>query len=70
MIADFLGDYHIYFQNSTTMARFWFFNKARRKEVFNMLKNISNGNVLSKKDKIQYRINFKDSRHGEECFLA
>jgi hypothetical protein len=62
------GDGYIYFLDST-MARFWFFNDKVKQKVLNILKDVTEGHILSKKEKINYHVDFKDNRHFEELFL-
>ena len=63
------GKGYIYFLDST-MARFWFFNKEKRKEVLDILKNIKRGRILNKEDKKKLEIDFNHNLYGDEIFLA
>ena len=62
------GKGYYYFLDSTE-ARFWFFNRKTKENVINTLKNIKQGHLLTKKEKINYRVDFSDNRHFEELFL-
>jgi hypothetical protein len=63
------GDGYVYFLDST-MARFWFFNEEKKKEVMRILSTIVEGRILSKDEQIQYGINFSDNQFFEEIFLV
>lgn len=63
------GDEYLYFLDST-LARFWFFNDGKRKEVIDILNNIRCGHILSDSEKDKFNINFGHNRYGEEIFLA
>ena len=62
------GEGYIYFLDST-MARFWFFNESKKKEVLSILKNQKDGKLLSKKDKKILKADFKNNFYGDEIFL-
>ncbi len=53
----------------STMARFWFFNDAARKEVTAILQNVPCGRVLSDAELKQFGVFFPDRRFGELVFL-
>lgn len=63
------GKGYIYFLDST-MARFWFFDNNKKKEVMKALSGIKEGHVLSRKEIAAYGIDFKDNRFFEEIFRA
>lgn len=63
------GKGYLYFLDST-MARFWFFNEKKRKEVLSILQQFSDyGKLLSPADKKKMKIDFKHNFYGEEIFL-
>ena len=53
----------------STMARFWFFNDLAETAIMDILSNTQNGKVLSKEEKIEYKIDFADNMYGKEIFL-
>lgn len=53
----------------STMARFWFFNDAARKEVMGILESVPCGRLLSDAELKQFGVFFPDRRFGEVVFL-
>ena len=53
----------------STMARFWFFNEEVRKEVLEILNQVTCGHVLSDAELKQFGVFFPDRRFGEAVFL-
>ncbi len=62
------GEGYIYFLDST-MARFWFFDEKKKKEVLSILKKEKRGRILSDKEKKRLGIDFKNNFYGDEIFL-
>ena len=63
------GKGYIYFLDST-LARFWFFNEKKRKEVMEILNQIEYGHILSANEKRKFKINFSHNLYGDEIFLV
>lgn len=59
---------YIYFLDST-MARFWFFNEEIKKKVLEILKSSKKGHLITKKEKEELGLNFKNNFYGDEIFL-
>jgi predicted AlkP superfamily pyrophosphatase or phosphodiesterase len=53
----------------STMARFWFFNDKAEHDIMTILSKTQHGKILSKNDKIKYKINFNNNMYGKEIFL-
>lgn len=64
-----VGKDYIYFLDST-MARFWFKNDAAQLKITEMLKELTDGNILTKQDFIKYRANFNHTKYGELIWVA
>jgi len=54
----------------STMARFWFYNKACEKTVRSILSDVGGGRVLTQKDRDFYHLNWSHNRFGDLIFLA
>jgi predicted AlkP superfamily pyrophosphatase or phosphodiesterase len=50
----------------STLIRIW----TKNKKAEEILSNLKNGKLLTKKDKVKYKINFKDNRYGDLIYLA
>lgn len=62
------GDGFFYFLDST-MARFWFKNKAVKRRILEILSNIKEGHLLTTSEQKKFRIDFDHQKYGEEIFL-
>ncbi len=60
-------DYKAFYDS--TMARFWFLNKESRSVITKSLKKFKYGRWLTKKDKSDLGLRFKDNRYGDEVFI-
>jgi predicted AlkP superfamily pyrophosphatase or phosphodiesterase len=60
---------YIYFLDST-MARFWFFDEGVKKQALEILKNCKKGHILTKEEKENHNLTFKDNFYGDEIFLV
>jgi hypothetical protein len=63
MLSDYLAVY------DSTMARFWFFNEQARQAVYNGLKGLDCGHILSDEELREMGVFFADRRFGELVFL-
>lgn len=64
-----VGKDYIYFLNST-IVQFWFFNEQAKKRLKERLIEIKNGRILTEKEIVDLKINFKDNRYGDLLFVA
>jgi len=53
----------------STMVHFWFFNVRARQDIFDSLKNVTFGGLLSDSELRQLGVYFSDHRYGETVFL-
>jgi len=53
----------------STMVRLWFFNDLAETDIMKILSETKHGRILTKEDKIKYKIDFKDDMYGKEIFL-
>jgi predicted AlkP superfamily pyrophosphatase or phosphodiesterase len=60
---------YIYFLDST-QARFWFKNKKTKTEIENALKNLSEGHILTEKEKKDLHFKFDHQKFGELIFIV
>ena len=63
MPLDYLAMY------DSTMARFWFFNKAAKSAIIELLKKNRQGRILNDEELKSRRVYFPDRRYGEIIFL-
>lgn len=63
-----IGDFVAFFDS--TMARFWFKDSGSRDQVISALGDISDGHLLSTKEKRELGLNFGHCRYGQEIFLV
>lgn len=54
----------------STMARFWFYNKAAQDSVTSILSGIAGGRVLTEEDHNFYHLTWPHNRFGDLIFLA
>jgi len=64
-----VGTDYIYFLDST-MARFWFKNDVAKSKITEILEELTDGKLLSRKDFINYKTNFDHMRYGELIWVA
>jgi len=60
---------YLFFLDSVA-ARFWFKNEKSKKEITNMLSNLSHGHILSNDEKKMLHINFPHNKYGDLLFWA
>ena len=62
-----IGKDYFYFLDST-FARFWFLNNKAEKTIYDYLKNLDSGTIVTEKDKNAYKINYKNRKFGDLIF--
>jgi len=64
-----IGKDYVFFLDST-MARFWFFNERAKEQIVGLLQEFKQGHILTKEERIGYRINYSHNKFGDLIFLV